>query len=357
MQLKDLKNKKVYLLPKNDISIELNQYLNKKINFTNLGYLNNVKSSKDIEYLAKTDYIIISSPNYFKEIYSEIRKYIDKKKLLFSFKDVNNKVTFYRYISLYELILKYNKLTFNLSNINYIKLFKYKDFHKDRRAFIIGNGPSLKVEDLSKLENEITFAANKIYLAYETTRWRPTYYFVEDQLVYEQNFEDIKKQKGINFFPTSSLSYDRVKNGIYYDLIFERYNPHLPKFNNNALAGFYWGATVIYSMIQMAVYMGIKELYVIGVDFSFDVPLKDENTGKAIVSEGEVNHFHKDYRKVGEVWNQPQMDMQELSFMKIDEFCRKNDIKVYNASRNTKLEVLEKKDFESLFNYNKDDLC
>ena len=49
------------------------------------------------------------------------------------------------------------------------RLTDLKDIHKGRRAFIIGNGPSLKQTDLSKLRDEITFCINRFYLAFPRT--------------------------------------------------------------------------------------------------------------------------------------------------------------------------------------------
>ena len=49
------------------------------------------------------------------------------------------------------------------------RLTNLQNIHKGKRAFILGNGPSLSIADLNKLKNEITFASNKIYLAFEKT--------------------------------------------------------------------------------------------------------------------------------------------------------------------------------------------
>ena len=46
------------------------------------------------------------------------------------------------------------------------RLAALKDIHKGQRAFIIGNGPSLKQTDLTKLKNEFTFGMNRIYLLF-----------------------------------------------------------------------------------------------------------------------------------------------------------------------------------------------
>lgn len=45
-----------------------------------------------------------------------------------------------------------------------------------RRAFIVGNGPSLSKTDLSLLKGVDSFACNNIHLIYPATDWRPTYY-------------------------------------------------------------------------------------------------------------------------------------------------------------------------------------
>ena len=45
-----------------------------------------------------------------------------------------------------------------------------------QRCFVLGNGPSLTVSDMELLKNEVTFAANKIYLCFDQTDWRPTFY-------------------------------------------------------------------------------------------------------------------------------------------------------------------------------------
>ena len=43
------------------------------------------------------------------------------------------------------------------------KIKKLKDNYIGKRCFIIGNGPSLRIEDLNCLKGEYTFAANRIY--------------------------------------------------------------------------------------------------------------------------------------------------------------------------------------------------
>ncbi len=46
------------------------------------------------------------------------------------------------------------------------QLAALKDIHRGERCFIIGNGPSLKQTDLSRLKDEFTFGMNRFYLMF-----------------------------------------------------------------------------------------------------------------------------------------------------------------------------------------------
>ena len=70
------------------------------------------------------------------------------------------------------------------------RLAALKDIHKGKRAFIIGNGPSLKQTDLSKLKNEITFGMNRFYLAFPDLGFTTSYICVTNDLVIEQFVND-----------------------------------------------------------------------------------------------------------------------------------------------------------------------
>ena len=63
------------------------------------------------------------------------------------------------------------------------RLATYKNRYKGQRCFLVGNGPSLKAEDLTRLHQagEITFAFNRVYNIFEDTPWRPTFYISQDE--------------------------------------------------------------------------------------------------------------------------------------------------------------------------------
>jgi hypothetical protein len=77
---------------------------------------------------------------------------------------------------------------------------------------VIGNGPSLRPEDLDRLGSEITFASNKIYLVFDQIAWRPSYYSVCDPLVAQNNRETINGLELFKVFgdPVKSEFADRT---------------------------------------------------------------------------------------------------------------------------------------------------
>ena len=70
-------------------------------------------------------------------------------------------------------------------------LQKFQDIHAGKRCFILGNGPSLKQTDLSKLKNEFTFGMNRIYLAFDDLGFSTNYYVSVNDLVIEQCADEI----------------------------------------------------------------------------------------------------------------------------------------------------------------------
>lgn len=227
-----------------------------------------------------------------------------------------------------------------------------KDKHRGNRCFIIGNGPSLKIEDLDRLKNEVTFASNKIYLAFDSTEWRPTYYSITDVLVAENNRSAIDELTLSKILEENIRPFFKKDSAIWLHSLRRPFVDGEYKFgfSINALEGVYGGWTVIYLQMQLAFYMGIREIYLIGVDYDFEIP---ETTGEMCASgevlthQGEINHFHPDYRKPGETWTVPLLDNQYEAFLEGKRTVESHGGKILNASRKTKLKVYQLVDFDN----------
>lgn len=232
--------------------------------------------------------------------------------------------------------------------------------HSGETAFILGMGPSLSVSDLDKLKGRLTFGCNKIYLVFEETDFRPTYYTICDVLVAENNREQIFEadlsQSKVLLSPMVRPQLADYPGAMFYPFrdhsmqSMDQDDPPLfPSYFTQGLVS--GGYTVLTDQIQLAWLMGCKTIVLLGVDFSFELGAKtgqNSKSGEVLESRGEVNHFHKDYRKPGETWTVPKMDEQRRAF----DYCRRaiegRGGRLINASRSTKLDVLPRASLEEL---------
>ncbi len=242
------------------------------------------------------------------------------------------------------------------SSINDCRLQRLQNKHAGEKCVIVAMGPSLKTSDLDLLHNIPTFACNKIYLAYEDTKWRPTYYTVIDVLVAENNKRAIESVSTTRIFPFAIKAKLAKKTGdIFYKYngTFESSAPNQTSFNEQLTRGILAGGySVVLDQVQLAYAMGFQTVFIIGMDFSFKTaPTTGDNCehGEILKSQGEVNHFHPDYRKKGETWTIPRLDKQEQAFHAAKAAFEKDGRKLLNASRQTALDVLEKVNMKTIF--------
>ncbi|QWG73458.1 DUF115 domain-containing protein [Bacillus mycoides] len=223
------------------------------------------------------------------------------------------------------------------SGYNYEKLKGFKDKHKGERCFIVATGPSLKLEDLEMLKNESTFSMNSIVLSYEDTSWRPTYYGIQDLRAYEKLKESISTANMPYTFcgiSTKKLSPPISGDFIAYPLNLLDHNgaklKHFTKFSDDAFSVIYDGFTITYSLMQLAVYMGFKEIYLLGVDCNYTE--KGKNYLKDYITQTDFNAGY----------------LMAQSYKVAQEYAEKNGVKIYNASRGGKLEIFERANLDEL---------
>ncbi len=214
-------------------------------------------------------------------------------------------------------------------------LKSYQNKHQGERCFLIGNGPSLTIQDLERLKNEKIMVANSIIKIFGDLSFKPTYYFAQDAQVLKDNIEVIKKTKGITKFIRSYYSKRyHVKDAVYFNVYEDRvgFSPDISK-------GVYCGWTVIYSMIQFAVYMGFTKIYLLGVDFNY----ANNNTEINVDCYFDKRLFNKNIN-----YALPKTDFSIASFQQAKKYCESNHIQIYNSTRGGKLEVFERKNFDEL---------
>ncbi len=230
----------------------------------------------------------------------------------------------------------------------------FRDLHRGQRCFILGTGPSLKEIDPAPLRDEVTFGMNAGFLVHDWLGFEPTYYAVDDSLVYHDRFQDIKERvvDSTCFFPVQfeCHGFDRP-NHHYVRALYELdEGGDWPAFSNDASRLVWYGGTVTYFCLQLAWYMGFQEVVLLGMDHSYTRPPDLIELGDEWTSQGpDANHCHPDYFGAGLHSRAPRTDRMEKAYDAARRCFERDGRRVVNASVGGKLEVFERVDYHALF--------
>lgn len=250
-----------------------------------------------------------------------------------------------------------NIYTDTLLRIHQPRLRALKEKYKNsNRVFIIGNGPSLNITDLSQLKGEVTICVNSFFLKTPELSWVPDLYVVEDHLVAEDRADEINKLDGLTKMFPAYLGYclEETNNTIYFNHRSRISYPSGFVFSTDAAEITYTGCTVTFTCMQLAYYLGFKEIYLIGVDASYDIPKdinvnSDYDTGVLDMRSDDPNHFHPDYFGKGYRWHDPQVDKMLEAYAEAKTVTEHLGTKIFNATIGGKLEIFERVDYQALF--------
>lgn len=143
--------------------------------------------------------------------------------------------------------------------------------HLGKSVYILGNGPSINSCDLSFLKDNFVIGMNASTLLEERGGFIHNYYCVSDA----RFLNHPEKRK----FATSYVS-SKTHRFIRKDLkslddvsLSEQttYVPHLLRdgFSKNILNGYYYGCTTTMLALQVAYYLGFKDIYLMGMDLRY----------------------------------------------------------------------------------------
>ncbi len=223
-------------------------------------------------------------------------------------------------------------------------LRRFKNIHDGKKCFIVGTGPSLHISDLDLLKNYYCFGVNTLFKVYDRTQWRPDYYCVIDPNTYGDIRMGLKEYGVKNIF----LAQNRIrKSSILGDIIpinlecssFYKMgmSKHLEtmKFSSDISKCVFDGASVMFAALQVAVYMGFREIYLLGADCNY-TPGSFHNA-----SLGYSQGYQYDWTK------QTGLTMIE-GFKVADRVTKQMGVKIFNASRGGMLEVFPRVKLEDV---------
>lgn len=236
----------------------------------------------------------------------------------------------------------------------------FRDRHRGQRCFVIGNGPSLKAQDLSRLKGEVTFATNSFYLhPLAKERELPSYYFLSDPQYFDgsvplEEYSQLKAAIGSTpvFLPhyakdfitsTKALPAEQVYYGAACGGL-ETTSQTRPD-----LTGTIPGVqTVVQFAILAAMYMGCSPIYLLGLDHDW------------LAHGGQHLNFYSEETPEQQLngnlpgWTYRTMMEAMLTMWDIYEMLLRisnaEGIEIINATHGGFLDVFKRQRYESIFN-------
>lgn len=302
--------------------------------------------------------VIISSFNHEEEIERELKNRYRFTGIIIKLKKQGQKIPFYQHLSRadiqvpgnYQEILERNR--------------RFKGIHKNERLFILCSGPSIQKMDLTVLKSEITMAVHSFYLHKDISVIQPTYYCnaqweynekITEEVI-EAYLRDLKKHVGKSqyFFSVKEKRIiDRIQMFAPEEVHYYCYGKDSSLYEEVDLCQ---GIMPVHSVpvicIQLAIYMGFKEIYLLGTEhdflttkkYAYFYDRKQSVTGDTdITTDVDSNLVMK--------FSDALADAYALweNYKAVKRIAEQNDIKIYNATVGSALDVFPRVDYNDLF--------
>lgn len=226
---------------------------------------------------------------------------------------------------------------------------KFENLHSEQRCFIMGTGPSLlniSSQYVELLSNEIIMGVNSLYKTDIFDKINPTYYALIDNIywgVYSSAFKEIlsKYSEKPPTFITDVRAHGFVSD--QQDSVFlyaKNYPINLMRYDLTGNVSI--TMNVVGFSILTAIYMGFKEVYLLGCDYnSFcycgNIHCYDDESEVEELPKYNLSFYLKYYHLT-----------TEFHYM-LKKLADKKGVKIINLTQESLLDAYPKKSIESVF--------
>ena len=146
-----------------------------------------------------------------------------------------------------------------------------RDAHRGESAFVLGNGPSIQREDLSRLRGRISIGMNASTLLEGTHGFTQTYYTVSDRRFLTH---PVKRAWGTRDLDAQTVRVLRADLRADDDPTLTArtlYTPHIKRdgWSHDLGLGYYYGCTTTMLAVQLAAHLGCARIHLLGVDLRY----------------------------------------------------------------------------------------
>lgn len=242
--------------------------------------------------------------------------------------------------------------------------------YEGKRCFVMGNGPSLKKQNLSLLADELVFVVNGFYRYDGYQDVNPNYYILADPVFFQQEkgrmaLSGIEKIREYNSKPAFILPYGTEK--VIHDIY--RWDEWTTVYYYDGAMAFEDGYTKKWDMtktvtsaqnaVQIAMlaatYMGFKEIYLLGIEQTDIISCIEGHLGEEVFRYAyEADNNLKKVRCANRTNALLEEELRGYArifhlYKEIYHFCQRQGIYVYNCTPETLVSSIPKNRYEDLF--------
>lgn len=247
---------------------------------------------------------------------------------------------------------------------------KFKNQYLGKRCFILGNGPSLNAVDFKSLANEYVFTVNQLMrrpdfkdLKSNFHVWSDFNFFDEDSI----NSEFLKVMLSLNtddnmpecFIPADFMDFARkyqLEDTLrmnYFKIRLSMYEGFNESVDYSKIVP--GQSSVVVFAIFLAIYMGFKEIYLLGCDTTGIVV-----SIKSIISKNDQEDYayqisDEEQKRMTSLYQKHSIEGYAKSFWQllcsyriVHTYCEKRGIKLINCSATTVIDSIPRKKLEDV---------
>jgi hypothetical protein len=243
---------------------------------------------------------------------------------------------------------------------------------ENKILFIMGNGPSLgdimnDPKKLNFIKKHDTFGLNAAYRAFKKYNFYPTYFGCFDYVVNESHKEAFEKLvlekntiKEFYFIGNRVLGQrlykvynnKRFVNFNFITIQLDKYTGISPNFKE-----YYDPGSSGANALQIGIMKGYKKIVLLGCDCNYVEKIQgassyDKNASHRLVMTKNIdnnpNYWFNEYQKKGDKFNLPRTSKFQMGSWKNIANHKPKNVKIYNASKISKIPFFEKVALETL---------
>ncbi len=241
----------------------------------------------------------------------------------------------------------------------------FKNIHRGQRLFILGSGNSIKLQDMKLLDGEIVMTQNHFHAHQDIAIINPTYHVNVPKFhpkEYDKDWEiwfDTMEERlpahctffwGLNTKEMIDRRPTLNKRSYYID---PQYNPNcLSKAHADITKIIMRVPTVLTQCLSIAIYMGFKEIYLVGMDLNQSCIIQENRDevrfygNSPITSNQAEKNAEIHLMDTGIEWFNQWAIWKQLNLLNVA--AKENQVQILNATRGGLLNMFPRVNYENL---------